>query len=74
MRIERWVAWWWTKEDKGHPVFENCMPKLFHKRSEARKFIQDKYGYIKTRKDLREYPHYWRLPKAVKVSVNIEQV
>ncbi len=48
---------------------ENCLPKLFHTKQECRLWIKEKYGYIKYRKDLREYPHGWHLPKPVKVEV-----
>jgi hypothetical protein len=42
---------------------------LFRTRRECREFIEERYGYIKTRPDLRIEPHGWRLPRAVRVRV-----
>jgi hypothetical protein len=50
-------------------MFENLMPVLFMTRSEARQWIDQKYGYIRSRKDLRTAPHWWRMPIPVKVRV-----
>lgn len=46
-----------------------CRPLLFETRYEARKFARAKWGYIKSRPDLRAEPHGWRNPKAVRVCV-----
>lgn len=60
---------------KWHPgiMWHNCQPLLFFTRREARAFIQEHYGYIKTREDLRRPPHNWRLPTAVRVTVDIKE-
>ena len=47
---------------------EHCRPIVFQCRSEARAFALKKYGYIKTRKDLRAEPHCWRMPVPVKLT------
>jgi hypothetical protein len=69
-----WAAEWHSKNifdgEVRHFIYENRLPKLFCTRAECRKFIKDKYGYIKTRKDLRIEPHGWRLPVPVKVKVS----
>jgi hypothetical protein len=44
--------------------------QLFMTRKECRNWISKHYGYIKDRRDLREEPHGWRVPIAVKVRVN----
>lgn len=62
-RIERLMG------DPGHA----CRRLLFRSRSEARKFIADRYGYIKERPDLRAEPHGWRMPLAVRVRVIISK-
>ncbi len=62
-----WAALWCGKGQTEHIINENCLPKLFRTKQECRLWIKEKYGYIKYRKDLREYPHGWRLPKPVKV-------
>jgi hypothetical protein len=46
-----------------------CRPLLFRTRAEARAWINKRYGYIRTRKDLRAEPHGWLFPKAVRVEV-----
>lgn len=48
-------------------------PLLFRSRREARAHIREKWGYIATRADLRTEPHGWRLPRAVKVRVEVRE-
>lgn len=55
-------------------MWKDCMPLLFLTRKEAREYIHDEYGYIKHRKDLRSPPHNWRLPRAIRVNVILEEV
>lgn len=43
--------------------------RLFRTRREARAYIERAYGYIRERRDLRGCPHHWRLPMAVRVTV-----
>lgn len=50
------------------------MPLLFATRREASDYARDRFGYIATRKDLREAPHYWRMPKPVRVMVSVIEV
>lgn len=68
-----WAAEWHSNcqldGDKRHIIYENYLPKLFKTRAEARLFIKAKYAYIAQRKDLREEPHGWRIPQAVKVTI-----
>jgi hypothetical protein len=47
----------------------DCLPLLFLTRDDAREYIWEKYNYIKTRKDLQEEPHGWKMPIPVKVKV-----
>ena len=49
-------------------------PLLFPTRAKARKYISDKWGYIRTRPDLRRPPHNWRMPAAVRVEVILKEV
>lgn len=46
-------------------------PLLFKTRREAREYRNEKWGYIRDRKDLRREPHGWRLPKIVRVEMNV---
>lgn len=55
-------------------IYSGGLPLLFRTRWEAREYIRENYGYILTREDLRSPPHNWRLPKAIKVSVNIVRI
>ncbi len=70
-----WGIWWWTNRSLGknrnHIIWKNARPLLFDTRKEAKEHIDKWYGYIKTRKDLRVYPHWWRLPKPVKVNCKV---
>lgn len=45
--------------------------RLFRTRKLARAFIDEKYGYIRHRPDLRAEPHGWFMPRAVRVMVVI---
>lgn len=49
-------------------------PLLFSTRAKALKYINEKWGYIRERKDLRQPPHNWRMPKAVRVEVFLKEV
>ena len=63
-----WISKGGLDGDDQHLVRNSdCLPVLFKTRREAKAWIDENYGYIKTRKDLRAYPHGWRLPIPVKV-------
>lgn len=63
-----WGVMWNSKNDR-HIMYQNCLPAVFRTRAEAMIWIQEHYGYIKNRKDLRSAPFYWRMPVPVKVKV-----
>jgi hypothetical protein len=52
--------------------FAGCPIVLFETRRQAQKFIDDNYGYIREREDLRTEPHGWKMPIPVRVKVTIE--
>lgn len=52
--------------------FGGCQKLLFKTKREARAFIVEKFGYMRTRPDLRREPHGWRMPRPVKVNVTVE--
>jgi len=58
---------------REHLICENCLPALFLTRSEARKFREENYGYIKRRPDLRAEPHGWKWPRIVRVNIEFER-
>lgn len=63
-----WAAKW-TSGGKSHLLRRECVPVLFRTRRECRAWIRKHYGYIAARKDLRDAPHHWRIPRAVRVKV-----
>ena len=68
-----WGVLWRSKNriDGGreHLMYRDCLPVLFQQRWEARNWIQENYGYLKTRKDLLSEPHGWKMPIPVKVKL-----
>jgi hypothetical protein len=44
--------------------------RLFRYRRECRTYIEERYGYIRDREDLRAEPYGWRMPQAVRVTVS----
>lgn len=52
----RWAAKWRSR-DSEHICFEDRLPVLFRTRAEARAWIEQRYGYIRTRPDLQAAPH-----------------
>jgi hypothetical protein len=71
----RWGAEWYSKNAlDGERRYLMCdpdsgLPVVFRTRREARAWIDVEVGYIRVRPDLREEPHGWRLPKAVRVGI-----
>jgi len=72
-----WAALWRSRNELDgvteHLIHRDCVPVLFRTRRQTREFIQKEYGYIRTRKDLRQEPFGWRVPRAVKVCVTIAE-
>ena len=48
-------------------------PTVFRTRREAREFIEKRWGYIRTRPDLRKEPHGWKIPIPVKVELGLAE-
>ena len=71
-----WAGQWYSRNKLNgittHILYEDYLPMLFSTRRECRLYIKEKYGYIKDREDLRTEPHGWRLPRAVKVEIVIQ--
>lgn len=73
-RYNLWGLLWCSNEKvsfdyrPGHLINKECIPVMFLTRRQARAYADKKYGYIKTRKDLRCYPHGWRMPKPVRIT------
>jgi len=62
----------WRQKNKLDGVQDRLLfGKVFRTRSKARCWIEENYGYIRNRPDLRAEPHGWRVPLAVKVKVEV---
>lgn len=80
MARQGWGLEWHSKNQHGedrHIIwpdgFSQGQPILFKTRAEAREFQQERFGYIRTRKDLRAEPHGWRMPKVVRVELELRR-
>lgn len=70
-----WAAEWRQVDCPPGDLLPNGragIPALFRTRRECMEWIQKEYGYIAFRTDLRNAPHYWRVPRPVKVTMRIE--
>jgi hypothetical protein len=68
----RWGILWRSRNRLNgrceHLIYDgNCEPILKKTRREARALINERYGYIKDRPDLRREPHGWKIPIPIKV-------
>jgi|HubBroStandDraft_2_1064218.scaffolds.fasta_scaffold289891_2 hypothetical protein len=86
MSRTRWAIEW--RDDEGshlvgrysarepiNPEDLSCYePLVFKTRLAARIFLDKTYGYIRDRADLRRAPHFWKVPRVVKVTVKVEYV
>lgn len=67
-----WTGWgvrFRTKDGPEHLLKRGYVPALFATKREAMEWIEQEFGYIRHREDLRRPPHNWRMPKAVRVWV-----
>lgn len=73
-----WAGEWHSRNnldgETRHLLYENYLPKVFRTRRQCREWINENYGYIRDREDLRQEPHGWRLPRAVKVEISVRVV
>ena len=67
----RWSVRWRSvgHDATEHIIYENRLPVLFCTRVEARAWIDQTFGYIRNRKDLRSAPFGWRMPQPIRVKV-----
>ena len=55
------------------PELRGCTGSMmFCTRHACREFIEKHWGYIRDREDLRAEPFGWKMPKAVKISVQVK--
>jgi hypothetical protein len=75
--LEKWGLIWHSlntlEGERRLIMFDRGKPLLFRTRREARAYAETAYGYIKKRPDLRQEPHGWRFPRAVRVRVTFEE-
>lgn len=75
-----WIALWRSDNKldghNEHPIGGTVGgppgPQLFRTRRECLEMIRVRYGYIRTRPDLRAEPHGWKMPKAVRATLTVE--
>lgn len=78
--MKRWAIKW-REENRLDGKRENFITEttgvgylLFRTREEARNTIKERWGYIAKRKDLRQEPHGWKMPLAVRVEVKLTEL
>lgn len=49
-------------------------PLLFKTRRECREYIEEHWGYQRTRADLKRAPHYCLMPIPIRVYVNLDPI
>ncbi len=73
MEYARWAVLWQSENQldgyRSHLIRDDRDVKLFKSRAQARAYINERYGYIRTRPDLQAEPCGWRMPVPVKVGV-----
>ena len=68
--LHAWAVEWWDHERREWRQQWLDYPfRLFRTRREAREYIEERMGYLRTREDLKAAPFHWRMPRAVKVIV-----
>lgn len=78
--LVRWVPAWYSRnrldgESRYFITFDyDQRDFVFRTRRECRAAIHERWGYIATRSDLRKEPHGWRIPRAVRVRIVVEEM
>lgn len=76
------VKWRSGPNNIDQRVWEHFCPRtagelgscVFKSRKAAKAWAKEQFGYITARRDLRRYPHDWRLPIVVRVSLTIQEI
>jgi hypothetical protein len=75
--LTRWVPAWYSRNqldgEKCYFMVFGQIDFIFRTRRECRAAIKKRWGYIATRQDLRAEPHGWRVPRAVRVCITVEE-
>ena len=70
-----WAVQWRSKNkldgEKRHIIHDHYTPLIFSTKKECSEYISWRYGYIKSRKDLRREPHGYLMPIPVKVKIEL---
>jgi len=72
-KTERLMGMGYSREAKPKSMSGYTI-MVFSTRREAREFIAEYCSYLKDRPDLQQEPHGWKMPVAVKVTVQVEPV
>lgn len=74
------IEWYSNNQLDGetrHWIYSDVVPgvpQTFRTRREAREWNAKNFGYIRTRKDLRNEPHGWRMPKVKNIKVIVQEI
>jgi hypothetical protein len=76
--VNAWAVLWHSRNrldgDSRHLIWDlrECGAyRLFRTRRECRAYIEESFGYIRERADLRREPHGWFMPQAVLVTIQV---
>ena len=76
--LYRWGIKWNLKNKldgvTGYFMFSDYKILQFFTKREAKQWVKENYSYIATRKDLRQEPFGWRMPKVIKIKITISEV
>lgn len=74
--VIRWGIVWRSHNKldgpRAHIHHNDAVTLTFNRKRLAELYIQQQWGYIASRPDLRAEPHGWFMPKAVRVRVRVE--
>ena len=63
----------WSVNFMGRLQGENGDLPLFKTKAECQRYIRERYGFLRSRPDLRRPPHNWRMPKPIRVTIAPEE-
>lgn len=67
--LQRWGILW---REKRNEYLTDVLTN-FRTKAECEKYIHENFGYIKKRDDLRSDPFCWKMPKAIRIILEIKK-
>lgn len=65
----------WTLRTPWKPnciMWKNCYPLLFVTKKQAKEYADKEWGYLRKREDIRRAPHFWRMPKIIRITLSMK--